>query len=123
MKRAKVLIAAFLLACAFGCQPERNTVVPEQLRGVWKTTEPRYKDRFLAFTAYSIDFGTGGNTLDSFTIWNIERGSNGQADLYTITYVDSSLGRYKLAFHYVPGSGDEIRFKNQKRLTWRKERN
>ena len=123
MKRAKVLIAAFLLACAFGCQPERNTIVPEQFLGVWRTTEPRYKDRFLEFTTYSIDFGTGGNTLGSFNIWNIERVSGSQKDLYIITYLDESLGHFKLAFHYVPAGGGEIRFKNQKRLTWRKERN
>jgi hypothetical protein len=49
-----ILIACVILTALVGCRSERTATVPDDLIGVWKTTEPRYADRPFEFTRNTV---------------------------------------------------------------------
>ncbi len=121
MKPIPVLLAFAILATFIGCSPEKDTTVPADLIGVWRTVAPQYADTFLQFTANGVTFGRGEYTDDSYAIVNIENVSEDSRTLYIISYNDLDSEEYKLSFYYDPANGGLITFKNQEHLIWARE--
>ena len=103
----------------FGFQCGKNRTVPDDLIGVWKTSEEKYEDRFFEIDRTTITFGTGGENSDTHPITNIEveKGS-----LCTIYYKNAEGQEFKLSFTYQPAGQGEIKFKNQDQIVWTKEK-
>lgn len=95
-----------------------HPVSMDDLRGVWTTTQPRYKDRFLQFGGGTITFGWGDAGEGSYSIVHMESEPAGKNTLVNIRYVDLSATRYRLSFYYQGREGGMIRLKNQKRVYW-----
>ena len=64
MKKRKFVIILLFITIFFGCQEKKLLLAPDNLVGIWKTTESRYADRSFEFTPSTIIFGIGNrNTL------------------------------------------------------------
>lgn len=119
--RAKKIWVRFLiLAALVGCGP-RNHTIPDDLVGVWKTSDPKYTDRFLELTKYEIIFGTGDGYADINSVVKVHKLQKGRTTQYTISYVSRDGLRYRVSLFYDPVSGD-LRLQNQTRISWTKQR-
>ena len=120
MRMEKVLILFICLIILFFCfQCGKNKTAPDHLIGVWKTSEPKYEDRFFEIDRTTITFGTGGENSDTHPITNIEveKGS-----LCTIYYKNAEGQEFKFSFYYNPTDHGVIRFKNQEQIVWTKKK-
>lgn len=118
--RASVVALTLLLALV-GCGPESTKTVPDDLIGVWKTSEPKYADRPFQLSRDAITFWTGGGESYTRTVARVTRVREDGNVLYTVFYVDPADAErfeFKLAFYY-DGS---IRWKNRRDMAWAKER-
>jgi len=122
MKKSKGIVLVFtIIFFFFGCQSKGSKIVPGELRGIWKTTAPKYIDCYFELTEGEIIFANE-NFLDEMKInyiSNIEKIIPGKRILYTINYVDDEESEYELTFYYDPSRGS-IRFKNQQQIKWKK---
>ena len=121
----KILILfIFLIIIFFGFQCGKNRTVPDHLIGVWKTSEPKYEDRFFEIDRSTITFGIGGGNFDTHPIINIEieKVAETKGHLYTIYYKDREGQKFKFSFYYHPADHGMIRFKNQDQIVWTKEK-
>lgn len=92
--------------------------VPADLYGVWKTSAPKYADRFMEISEGVILFGTGKDTLESYVLDSVDIQPDGTKTLYTITYLDRDMEELRLSFYYEPGGKPLMTFKNQDHLMW-----
>jgi len=117
-----ILLAFAILTTPVACQSRKNTAVPDDLVGVWTTTEPKYTDRFLEFTTGGIFFGTSEGNVDIHPIVNIEHTRENQNTLYTISYATPEGREAAFSFYHDPANDGVIRFKNQQHIAWTKAR-
>ncbi len=124
VERALVGLLIFLIII-LGCESKKIARVPDNLIGVWGTSDPTYADRTFEITRNEIIFQTGENTFDTYSIKSIEmeKGFPGvENDLYTINYINKEGLKYKFSFYYNPAGQGEIRYKNQRQIAWTKEK-
>ncbi len=125
MRVEKVLILFIsLMILFFGFQCGKNKALPDNLIGVWETSDPKYADRIFEITRNEVIFQTGETTSDTYSIKSIEmeKVPGGQSLLYTITYKNIEGLKYKFSFFYDPAGNGAIRFKNQDQIVWTKEK-
>ncbi len=109
--------------------PPRNNRVPPYLIGVWETTTPGYRDRYLMFAERNVAFGTGKYEGESYIVAETEISSAdddaqteaGKRKLFKIRYMKPDKLEYDLSFYYDPPPADVITFKNQENLKWTKK--
>jgi len=117
-----IVVAVASLAAFGGCQSRGHTTVPDELVGVWKTSAPKYKDRYLQFTKATIVFGTGFGSPDVQRITKVDVVREEQGILYTVSYKDDPDGHQStFAFYYEPRKNAVIRFKHQQQIAWTQE--
>ena len=121
MTSRKIVAALVLLVSLAACQARNDNPVPDHLVGVWKTSEPRYADRYVEIRHDIIIFGTGGETFELHALMDIAETRAGESIVYTITHLNHSGQKYNLAFYYDPSTNGIIRFKNQREVAWTKE--
>jgi len=118
-KHIIILLAAFTLL--FACQAEEKTI-PNELLGVWGTSDSEYEDCFFEIGKDSIIFiNTDPSELsfDTNIISKIEMTLQEGKTLYEIYYNKVGEEEYQFSFYYYPQDGS-IRFKNQMNFAWRK---
>jgi hypothetical protein len=99
-------------------------ITPDDIIGVWKTSESTYADRSFEITKERLTIGIGGGKFESYFIKKISlvKSPQDKSSLYTINYEDDEGGEYIFSFYYYPVNGGIIRLKNQKQIEWKKER-
>jgi hypothetical protein len=104
-------------------QCSKIKTAPEDLIGLWKTSDPKYEDRFLEIDRSTITFGTGGGNSDTHSITSIEieKGPEAKGNLYTIAY-DKEGQKFTFLIYYHPANQGTIRFKNQDQIVWTREK-
>lgn len=122
MTSTRILVAFALLVTVIGCQSKENNAVPDNLLGVWKTTHPKYADRFFEIKNDLIIFGQGDGKSEFHAFADIESTREGKQIFYTIIHINHHGQRFTFSFYYDPTDGGTIRFKNQKQIVWTKER-
>ena len=121
MKLKTFLVAFAIFATFFACHTGKNTTVPDDLVGIWRTSAPKYADRFFEITKDSIIFAIGEGNADIHPIEDIDEIREEKNILYTISYlIEGQQNRF--SFHYDPTNDGVIRFKNQIQYAWRKDR-
>jgi len=110
---AALVIALF----SFGCS--RNTDVPAELIGIWKTAASNYADRHLAFDQHYITLGLGAGGEVSYIIKNIESRKQDSGTAYTFYYVDSEEEEWTLSFYFEP-TNDGLIILNNSDNVWKK---
>jgi hypothetical protein len=122
VKRAFGIVIIFLVII-LGCESKKIASVPDNLIGVWGTSDPKYADRTFEITRSDVIFQTGEGTFDTYSIASIEMEKNqGENPLYTINYKNKEGLKYKFIFSHDPKDGGLIKFKNQPEITWTKEK-
>ena len=92
--------------------------VPNNLLGVWVTSDAAHRDRFLEISPVTVTFGTGGGTESTGFIQEFKEVADGAELLYNITYKGDD-GKAKLTFSY-NRSTKQLRLKNQQTVIWHK---
>jgi hypothetical protein len=119
-KHIIILLAAFTLL--FACQAEEKPI-PNELLGVWQTSEPKYDGCFFKIGENSIIFlNKYEPSIDSNIISKIEivPPKGDKHTLYTIYYYKEGEEEYQFSFYYYPEEGGSILFKNQIEIKWQK---
>ncbi|MDA2929224.1 hypothetical protein MYX84_04615 [Acidobacteria bacterium AH-259-O06] len=120
--RSRIVPLVFaILATFLGCQFQENTIVPDELIGVWKTAETRYADRFFELKKNQVIFGIGGHNSTVHAVLNIETEEVQEEakTLYILDYLSSEGQEYQFSFYYHPAQ-DVIQFRNQQQFEWTK---
>jgi hypothetical protein len=120
MRSAKFFAAIAILMSLSGCQSTREATLPQELVGVWRTTHPKYADRFFELTGRQITFGMGGNSLTKYTIAGIEHRHKEGEVLYRILYWSEDVQEDVFAIRYSSQTG-VVRLDNQNQVEWKKK--
>jgi len=100
----------------------RLRTVPEDLLGVWVTTNPEYSDRYLEFGADFITFGTGGVNSKKYKVTGFDRDRDTDGrELNTIYFRDVDRSTFSRQFHVGSDKGDGLVFINQTEVVWVRE--
>jgi hypothetical protein len=121
MNNRRLLTILIVLALFFGWRCGYESFAPNELVGVWTTSDPKYADRFLKIDRDAITFGTGEGNFETYAITKMKKGAEVQDMLYTIYYEDEAGDTYTLAMYYSPERGGVLRLKNQREIIWTKE--
>jgi len=122
MKQCRAALLAALFFTALACQDGQRASVPAHLQGVWKSSHPKYADRFLIITQENIIFGIGGGQSESHSITSVKQVLEEDRILYTISYVSAEGQIYRLAVIHNPIEKGTIRLKNQRQVAWWREK-
>lgn len=108
-----ITVVLFLSACS------RDTDVPKELIGIWKTAAPQYEDRHLTIDENYITLGLGAEGEVSYIIKNIESRKKDSGTSYTFYYEDSEGEEWTLAFYYESSNNGFIILNNSENV-WKK---
>ena len=111
-----VLSAALWIS---GCD-QGPIVVPSELRGTWRTSEPRYAYAFIRIGAAEVELGTGEPGPNRHAIVAIENLVSSDRTLYTIDYRVGDQVQH-LSLYYERRDGAALRLRNQPSFAWRRE--
>jgi len=117
---AAVVVTLLIVLVLFAWQPP-NRDVPGQLVGEWHTEDPNYYGRSFEINLVSISFGTGEGKVTTGFINNIKEVREGVRVLYTISYTQDDVPS-EVSFYYDVAKGEVIRFKNQEKVVWTKDK-
>ena len=122
-----VLIVALLAAIAavlFPYHTARDSmrVLPDELEGIWRCDDTRYRDRFLRLSPSIVALGIGDRQMFVHTIVRVEHQEMDCRILYTIYYQAKDDFEQKMAFYYDASGEGTIYFKHQPHITWHKSR-
>ena len=122
MKLKSIVIVVLIIigALIFVSCTGKHTNIPENLVGIWTTSEPRYEDRFFEITKETLIYGLGGDKKDIYSVSSIEESLEGNNIIYTISYKNTDGFKFTRSFYYESVEGGVIRFKNQKQVKWTK---
>ena len=120
MKLIWIIIGIVIFVALLVFFPKKPTPLPDELVGVWTTSQPKYADRYLDLTKATIIFGTGKESIDTNFISNVEKTPHDETILYTVYFHRVGGPEDKVSFYYDAGNGAIIRFKNQKHIEWKK---
>ena len=122
MRVKSILLVMILILIAFSVQCKENTVIADDMLGIWKTTSHKYKDTYFELKRNEVCFGTVEGSVNSYIISEIDKKKeNEDWILYTIFYIDEALKKSEFIFYYSSSADGLIRFKNQPTLVWKKE--
>ena len=123
VERALVAVLIFFIII-LGCESKKIAGVPDNLIGVWGTSDPTYADRPFEIRRNEVIFHTGEKTFDTYPIKSIEieKTPGEEGTLYTINYIIKEGLKYQFSFYYNPAGQGEIRYKNQRQIAWTKKK-
>jgi hypothetical protein len=124
VKEKVLLIGFIILALLGGNSCKKELVVPDELLGVWETSEPKYKGCYFEVTSEDIIFKDIEEDINFFKITKIESEEDPDEDFitYIITYVDPEGLPFEHSVLYFPKEKGTIRFKNQTNIIWVKRK-
>jgi hypothetical protein len=124
--KSKGIFSAYIIifVLLFGCQSEAPSTLPNELLGVWKTAEPKYADCSFILKEGFIIYLSGDllENIDVNFISSVEEIPKNKTILYVLHCQKSTTQEFTVSFHYYPSEGG-IRFKNQNRIEWKKDKN
>jgi hypothetical protein len=115
---ARILFAIPLLATTLGCQSGDGKTAPDNIIGVWKTSDSKYAGRYIEIKNDTIIFGTGGDTFQLHAIADVDASHERNSTLYTISHINHHGQRYEFAFYYDPDNNGMMRLKNRRHIIW-----
>jgi len=112
-----VLIAIITINCG------KITTASDELIGIWKASDLRYKDTSFEIKKKAITFRTKEGDINKFTIIKIKKELMQDQEWveYTIFYRDRDLQKAEFPFYFLSSDSGVIRFKNQPYLVWKKD--
>jgi len=117
----KHVATIFLLILIFVVGCEREVIFPQQLIGVWKTSAPKYVDRYVKVSEHTVIYGIGKGEEVSHTIDKINIKQAVDGTVYTFYLKDAEGGKETLTLTYRPDSGGTLQIKNSEEI-WKKDK-
>lgn len=123
MTHKRLIVVLMMLTLCFGLHCGYERTAPNELVGIWKTSAPKYADRFFKLDQDTITIGQGGDAFEIYVIKKIhvKKIPEERSILYTIYYENEEVDAYKFAFYYSPENGGSIRLQYQKNIIWKKQ--
>jgi hypothetical protein len=123
MKKSGLIAVLIVFTLFFGWHCGYEKYPPNELVGVWKTSDQKYVDRFFVIDLDTITFGTGEKNFEIYSIKKLKKKVSPKEGgiLYTIYYEEGGAV-YTFAFFYTPAKGGTISLKNQRGIIWTKEK-
>jgi hypothetical protein len=118
--RCWIALSALVLVLA-SCAKKTYKEVPDELVGVWKTSAPKYDDRFFELKKNSITFGTGEGASETFPVTKTEMQPEDGENLYQVYYVATEGDTQQWVFYFPAAGQGSLRLKNQKSIPWNKQ--
>jgi len=115
------MVNIFLLILIFVVGCEREVIFPQHLIGVWKTSAPKYADRYMKISQHTVVYGIGKPEEVSHTIDRIGIKQGGDGTVYTFYLRDAEGEKDTLTLTYRPDSGGTLQIKNSKEI-WKKDK-
>lgn len=116
---AVITVSLIVVACWIWGAPNRR--IPDELLGEWHTTETNYADRWFEIDPVCISFVTGQGNVSTGFIREVQAVPQGSRTLYTISYSQDGTPNH-VCFYYETGKDEVIRFKNQEKIIWIKDK-
>lgn len=112
-----VLIAIITINCG------KITTASDELIGIWKASNIRYKDTSFEIKKKAITFRTKEGDSNRYRIIEIKKEVMQDKEwvLYTIFYIDQDLQKEEFPFYFRSSDSSMIRFKNPPYLVWKKD--
>lgn len=121
MRTGKGLAAGAALVILIGCHAAEIDGLPEGMVGIWKTSAPKYADRFFELKENDlVSFGTGEGLTQIHPISSVERVATVDGVLYSVHYADIEEEEYTFNFFWDSSMSGVIRIKNQIGIEWTK---
>ena len=92
--------------------------LPEELHGVWETSEEKYADRYFLLDKNAVGFETGAGNIDWYEITRVTKTPENNTVLYTIEFQKVEGTLFKRNLYFDSNDGGKIRFKNQPGIEW-----
>lgn len=113
------LLIFVIVVCAVGFRDSKIDESPNEIRGEWVTSDPRYQNCTLEITHFRILFRSPHTRMSGNDIREVKRYRDGARSLYEIVYEDVDKQVNRIALYYSRGKGGEvIQIKNQEKMNW-----
>jgi len=122
--RLKTLVAAMsvLIIIFSGYSCKKKTVVPGELLGVWKTTDPKYEGCYFEIKEDQVVIKTIEGTVNVNAITGVKKDkklSSEERIYYIISYLTPDKVEDALNIYYYPKEeGGTLRFTSQEKIAW-----
>jgi hypothetical protein len=119
LHRLILLLLPIVLA---GCDWNDSKIIPDNLVGVWRTNDTRYRGRSLKLSKDSavIDTGIGSPNIEAVESVKIQ--PVGEETNYSIKCRTLDGTQHLLSFRFSPKWGGELRLSHQQSIVWRHSR-
>lgn len=105
-----LLIFIFFVAC------QQEVIVPPHLIGLWETSSPQYKDRYLKFTKSTLAYGVGNGKEVAHIIERIDVNQGSGETKYSFHYKDTEGEKWTLILTFRPDSEGTITLQNKNEI-------
>lgn len=115
-----IFLLALLSGAGVACKG--SIALTDDLLGVWKTEEYRYRNTSFELKPGEIIFSNRAGESETFPIIKVSKKqlSENDWDLYTIRYRNDHQQELEFTFYFFPAEVSLIRLKNQINVVWRK---
>jgi hypothetical protein len=115
----KYMVGILSITMIFFAGCNRDVIVPQHLRGEWKTSAPKYADRSMKFSEHTVIYGIGDGEEVAYTIDKIDSQRSDDGTVYIFYYRDAEGQKETLILTYRPNSGGTLQIKNSQAI-WEK---
>ncbi len=123
-RRKKLILCILIVVTVFSTLAiikfTKTTPIPDDLIGMWVTSNPEYSSRYFGIKKDHLVFGNGQLLSDYGHISTFKKAVQDNCILYIVYYKDDQREKQQISFYYEPIDGGAIRFKNRKQIKWTK---
>jgi hypothetical protein len=103
-----------------GCDWNRSRFIPDDLVGVWRTDDPRYRDRTLELGKANAVIGVGADKPSIESVESVKIQPAGEDTNYSIDCRGGDGTRHLLTLRFSPNAGGEIRLSHPPNVVWKR---
>lgn len=115
----QVLLLLLAIVCG-GCDWNRSRFIPDNLVGVWRTDDPRYRGRSLELGKESAVIGVGGDKPSIESVESVKTQQPEQETTYEISSRGADGTRHVLILRFSPNGDGEIRLSHPQNVVWKR---
>jgi hypothetical protein len=113
--------ALLLLPIVLGsCDWNDSKFIPDNLVGVWRTNDARYRGRSMTLSEGSVVIETGIGSPSKETVESVKMQPAGDETNYLIKCRTSDGGEHFLSLRFSSKWGGELRLNHQPNMAWRR---
>jgi hypothetical protein len=115
----QVLVLLLPIVCG-GCDWNRSRFIPENLFGVWRTDDPRYRGRSIQLGKDNVVIGTGDDKPSIELVESVRIRPAGEDTTYSIHCRTTDGTQHLLTLSFNPNGDGEIRLSHPQNIVWKR---